>query len=178
MAGIIMTDIKKVASCFREAGFDFDIRHFDHRLIAQKLVYLLEELGIRLGYRGTFNFYLRGTYSPRLSNDLFQTPPQVSKANQDLSPEDRARLATLVSAVELRPHMLEVMAAYRYLRSHGKSEAEAIRTIKVTKPFISERDVAIGISKCKGIFPEFTDQDLADLDDEMAPWDAAYDEDR
>lgn len=169
-----MTNPKKVAACFKEAGFGFDVTHFDHRLIAQKLVYLLEELGVRLGYKGTFSFYIRGTYSPALTKDLFG---MQAEAGERLSAADRGRIAKLVSAVDLRPHMLEIMAAYRFLRNQGKSEDEAIRAIKVTKPFISERDVAIGISKCKGIFPEITPQDVTDLDEEMAPWDTASRED-
>jgi uncharacterized protein YwgA len=178
MAGISMTNPKKLAACFREAGFEWDITHFDQRLIAQKLVYLLEELGVRLGYKGTFSFYLRGTYSPTLTKDLFQMQGQDHDETElKLSAADRARIARLVSTVQLRPHMLEVMAAYRFLRTQGKSEDEAIRKIKATKPFISERDVAIGISKCKGIFPEIAPRDLEELDQEMAPWDAATRED-
>lgn len=173
-----MTNPRKVAACFREAGLDFDITLFEHRLMAQKLVYLLEELGVRLGYRGTFSFYLRGTYSPTLAKDLFQRQDQGGRgSSEELSAADKKRVAKLAGAVELRPHMLEVMAAYRFLRNQSRSEDEAIRTIKATKPFISERDVAIGISKCKGIYPEITAQDLAELNDEMAPWDAASLED-
>lgn len=169
-----MTNPRKVAACFNEAGFDFNITHFDHRLIAQKVVYLLEELGVRLGYKSTFSFYLRGTYSPTLTKDLFSMQEETrGKVIEPLTAADRGRIAKLVSSVELRPHMLEVMAAYRFLRNQGKSEDEAIRAIKATKPFISERDVAIGISKCKGIFPEIAAQDLASLDEEMTPWDSA-----
>lgn len=42
---------------------------FDNRLICQKKVYLLESLGTDLGY--TFNWYVRGPYSPSLTNYLY-----------------------------------------------------------------------------------------------------------
>ena len=41
---------KKVIAFFKELGFEFDIARFDDRLIAQKLVCLLELKGIDLGY--------------------------------------------------------------------------------------------------------------------------------
>lgn len=178
MAGITMTHPEKVAACFKEAGFDFDITHFDNRLIAQKLVFLLQKLGVKMGYEDSYNFYLRGTYSPTLTKDLFGSPEHPGlPAPGNLSPEEKANVAKLVGSIELRPHLLEVMAAYLYLRDHGQSEVQARRTIKTTKPFLSERDIAIGISKCKGLYPETTPEDLDDLEAEMAPWDAASAED-
>lgn len=173
MAGITMTDPQKALACFKEAGLDFDIKQFDHRLMAQKLTYLLQELGVKLGYEKTFSFYLRGTYSPTLTKDLFQAKPSAYSLTQ----ADKVRIAKLRSAVELRPHMLEVMAAYRFLRTKGKTETDAIQALRATKPFLSPRDVAVGVSKCKGIFPEVTQADADSLNQEMAAWDAASAED-
>ena len=50
---------KKVIAFFKELGFEFDISRFDDRLIAQKLVCLLELKGIDLGY--SCSLYVRGT---------------------------------------------------------------------------------------------------------------------
>lgn len=52
-------------------------------------------------------------------------------------------------------------------------ETDAIQTLRATKPFPSPRDVAVGVSKCKGIFPEVTQADADSLNQEMAAWDAA-----
>ena len=114
MAGILMTDIQKAIACWHEAGLRFDIKQFDHRLMAQKLTYLLQELGVRLGYEDTFSFYLRGTYSPALTKDLFRAhDAKQDRAEVTLTGADKARVAKLRTAVDLRPHVLEVMAAYR-----------------------------------------------------------------
>lgn len=43
---------------------------FDDRLTVQKSIYLIEELGLNLGYR--FSWYLRGPYSPELTRDAFE----------------------------------------------------------------------------------------------------------
>lgn len=42
---------------------------FDDRLICQKKVYLLQSLGTDLGY--TYNWYVRGPYSPSLANYVY-----------------------------------------------------------------------------------------------------------
>ncbi len=174
VVGVTMTRIDKTFACFKELGFAFELERFESRLIAQKLVYLLQELGVELGYRD-YNFYMRGTYSPRLTKDLFDEKKNIQKL--ELDAEDRKKIQRLHETVDLRPHLLEVMAAYRFLRSHGTSEPRSIGIIKNTKPFLSDRDIAIGVSKCKGIFPETSPQDFNALQEEMGPWDDAAAED-
>lgn len=51
---------------------------FDDRLICQKKIYLLQSLGTDLGY--TFNWYVRGPYSPSLTNYVY-TNLAVLKSN-------------------------------------------------------------------------------------------------
>jgi len=58
-----------LALTLNELGMRCDVSGFDSRLILQKTVYLIEEAGIRLGY--SFNWHLRGPYSPALTRDLF-----------------------------------------------------------------------------------------------------------
>ncbi len=55
---------KKVIAFFKELGFAFTISRFDDRLIAQKLVCLLELRGINLGY--PCSIYVRGRIPPTL----------------------------------------------------------------------------------------------------------------
>lgn len=42
---------------------------FDDRLILQKVVYLLQESGLEMGYR--YHWYLRGPYSTGLTDDAY-----------------------------------------------------------------------------------------------------------
>jgi uncharacterized protein YwgA len=56
--GMNMEKYKKVIAFFKELGFAFDVSRFDDRLIAQKLVCLLEFRGIDLGY--SCSLYVRG----------------------------------------------------------------------------------------------------------------------
>lgn len=49
--------------------FNISKDSFDTRLLAQKKIYLLQSLGTNLGYE--YNWYLRGPYSPSLSNYIY-----------------------------------------------------------------------------------------------------------
>ena len=173
MAGIAMKSIDKVLEAFKQAGFAFDITRFEDRLVAQKLVFLMQELGVRLGYEKTYNFYLRGTYSPTLAKDLFGLTQSPDVVTSHLSHTEVQTARRLAETTKLRPHILEIMAAYRYLRKAGRDQDDSIRLIKTRKPFISPRDVTIGVSKCKTLWPEVTAEDIESLREEMEPWEAA-----
>lgn len=116
------------------------------------------------------------SFVPDRTDDSFEEPEGKKQGNK-LNARERTKIQRLQETVDLRPHLLEVMAAYRYLRKRGDSETRAIGLIKKSKPFISERDIAIGVSKCKRIFPEITPDDVASLEEEMAPWEQAASED-
>ena len=52
---------------------------FDERLICQKKVYLLQSLGTNLGY--TYNWYVRGPYSPALTTYVYSNLELLSHEN-------------------------------------------------------------------------------------------------
>jgi uncharacterized protein YwgA len=54
----------------KEAGFRFDVKRFEHRLMLQKYVFIAKVLGLDLGY--LHNIYLRGPYSPNLAEDYYK----------------------------------------------------------------------------------------------------------
>ena len=64
-----MGSISKVYALVERFGLDFEIAEFDHRIIVQKMICLLELKGLDLGY--SYGLYLRGPYSPELTSDLY-----------------------------------------------------------------------------------------------------------
>jgi len=52
---------------------DFNINTFEGRLILQKSIYLLQSLGLYLGYK--FSWYIHGPYSPDLTRNAFALQP-------------------------------------------------------------------------------------------------------
>ena len=170
------TQVPRVLACFERLGIKFKLDDFESRLIAQKLVYLIEQMGVPLGYRGTYGYYIRGTYSPTLTKDLFEARNLglLVAPRPALSHADEGKIDYLKKGMELRAHQLEVAAAYRYLTAErGMTPEQALRDIKTNKSFIPEKEIALGISRCKQMFPQQTASDIDALESEMAAWDAA-----
>lgn len=165
---------KKVIAFFKELGFRFDISEFDDRLMAQKLVCLLELKGIDLGY--SCSLYVRGPYSPDLTQDLFAFTREFEqlKTGERLTAEEKEAAADLGRIFGLKPVPLEVGATYGYYAVRQKSDPlEASRQVRRLKPFYSEAQIALGISKAKEFLFRPTRKDLENLKTETAIWQRA-----
>lgn len=165
---------KKVIAFFKVLGFNFDISKFDDRLIAQKLVCLLEFRGIDLGY--SCSLYVRGPYSPDLTQDLFAFTREFEEMETGarLTAEEKEAADDLGRIFGLKPVTLEVGATYGYYAVRQKSDPlEASRQVRRLKPFYSEAQVALGISKAKEYLFRPTRKDLEDLKKETAIWQRA-----
>jgi len=171
---MIMEDRKKVIAFFKELGFEFDISRFDDRLVAQKLVCLLDLKGINLGYSSSI--YVRGPYSPDLTQDLFEFTNEFENLKTDIrltAPEKEAA-GELGRIFGLKPVLLEVGATYGfYALRQNCDPLEALRHVKRLKPFYSEAQVALGISKAKEFLFRPTPKDLKDLKEETGIWQRA-----
>ena len=68
---------------------------FEHRLIAQKFVYLLKLKGVEFAY--PFRLYVRGPYSPDLARELHQHAGEFSRCETEsmLSPAEADAVAGL-----------------------------------------------------------------------------------
>lgn len=165
---------KKVIAFFKELGFEFDIARFDDRLIAQKLVCLLELKGIDLEY--SCNLYVRGPYSPDLTKDLFAFTPEFEnlETGTRLNAAEKTAAGELGRIFGLKPVPLEVGATYGYYAIRQDCDPlEASRQVKRLKPFYSEAQIALGISKAKQFLYKPTRKDLEDLKQETGIWQRA-----
>ncbi len=121
---------------------------FNNRIIYQKIVYLLQYLGISLGYR--FNWYIRGPYSPLLTRTLYNLSEnselQQSGREKQLKNVDEIerRIAELQKVVD-RHHddamFLEILASLAYIkRSNPRkyTHDNIIEKLYMQKPFIKE----------------------------------------
>lgn len=161
----------KVIACFKEIGFKPVVKKFEHRIIMQKLAYLLQLKGVELGFE--FNPYVRGPYSPQLAKQIFDNREIFEKlqTSAKLSTKE-AEIANEFSEVfDLKASMLEIAATYLYFAFERKeNELDAVRHLKQLKPFFSEAQVAVAISKAKQFLPMATDADKEALKRELAPW--------
>jgi hypothetical protein len=169
-----MENRNKVIAFFKELGFEFDISRFDDRLIAQKLVCLLEFRGIDLGY--SCSLYVRGPYSPDLTKDLFAFTPEFEnlETGTQLNTAEKEAAGELGRIFGLKPVPLEVGATYGYYAIRQDCDPlEASRLVKRLKPFYSEAQIALGISKAKEFLYKPTQKDLEDLKQETGIWQRA-----
>lgn len=174
LRGMTMEQRKKVIAFYKELGFRPDIAQFDDRLIAQKLVCLLDLKGIDLGY--SCSLYVRGPYSPDLTKDLFSHTREFEDLTTGtrLSAAEKEIAADLGRIFGLKPVPLEVGATYGfYALRYQKSPLEALRQVKELKPFYSEAQIALGVSKAKEFLFKPTPQDLEDLKQETGIWQRA-----
>jgi len=169
-----MEKYKKVIAFFKELGFRFDVSKFDDRLIAQKLVCLLDIRGIDLGY--SCSLYVRGPYSPDLTLDLyaFTREFETLETGSRLTPQEKEVTGELGRIFGLKPVSLEVGATYGYYTlRQGSDPLEAVRQVKQLKPFYSEAQIALGVSKAKQFLFTPTEKDLEALKEETGIWQRA-----
>ena len=63
--------INKISTLFSKAtGQELNMNTYDHRLMLQKLVYIVQEAGIKFGY--SYNWYVKGPYCTELTRDSFE----------------------------------------------------------------------------------------------------------
>jgi uncharacterized protein YwgA len=165
---------EKIIALFREIGFRPDITRFDDRLVAQKVVCLLEMKGLELGY--PYSMYVRGPYSPDLTTDLyaFRDDFHESRTGSVLNARERGTADDLLRIFGLKPALLEIGATYGYYTTRERCDPlEALKRVRLLKPFYPEAQIAIGISKAKEFLFEPASTDLDELKKETGPWQQA-----
>lgn len=125
-----------------------NMNEFNNRIIYQKIVYLLQYLGISLGYR--FNWYIRGPYSPLLTKTLYNLSEKLELQQSGIKKELKnineieKRIEGLKKTLEYHHNdaiFLEVLASLAYIkRSNPKkyTRDNIIEKLCTQKPFIKE----------------------------------------
>jgi hypothetical protein len=165
---------KKIIALFKEMGFQLNISQFDDRLIAQKIVCLLELKGLKLGY--PYSIYVRGPYSPDLTKDLYEFKDEFQEFETEtrLNTPEKVAADNLNGIFGLKPVLLEVGATYGYYTEREHCDPfEALKRVKQLKPFYSQAQIAVGVSKAKEFLFEPTAKDLEELRKETEPWQRA-----
>ena len=169
-----MMEIGKVIACLKHLAFPPKIAAFEDRLRLQKIVCLLELKGIRLGF--DYGLYVRGPYSPDLAKEMFGRTSEFERLHTSvrLSSREETIVNELKQRFEMKSSLLEIAATYGYLiKKEHNDPLIASRTVKRLKPFYSEAQVAVGISRAKQFLFEPTEAELAAMRKEHAVWESA-----
>lgn len=128
-----------------QLGMGNTISTMDDRIAIQKIVCLTQEAGLQLGY--SFNWYVRGPYSPALASDYYQLAAaraSIEANAKKFSLKDSAVSATgkvaLVASVPAgagldRVNWLELLASIVFLMKRYRLSVEATKEkIEKSKP--------------------------------------------
>ena len=91
---------------------------FDDRLLSQKKIFLLQELGVNIGY--SYNWYIRGPYSPDLTTYIFNNLDMLKE--QDFSDYKftdtvKGKIDSINGLAVKKPKTLTVTSWYELLAS-------------------------------------------------------------
>ena len=142
-----------------------DISDMNQRLRIQKIIYLSQLFDAAdLGYR--YNWYIKGPYSPSLTQDYYALGEAIS--GHDRSFADRELLASVKRALKKAKKLLEkpadveldevrwfeLLASLDYLkRVSGYDDNKAVETIQTYKPYLSGA-VATALEHLKRLAPK------------------------
>lgn len=133
---------------------------FDERLLSQKKIFLLENLGVEIGY--SYNWYIRGPYSPDLTSYIFANLDMLRE--QDLSKYSlseivKEKIEIVNGLANKKPDSLdtsswyELLASIFYIRKMWKkSKDDAFPTLIKYKPKYTkdEFDAAVSLLENSG----------------------------
>lgn len=138
---------------FQALGVNIDT--FDNRLLCQKKIYLLQELGVDMGY--TYNWYVHGPYSPDLTAYLFRNLDVLKEldfSKYAFSVSVQEKIDIVNSFINEKPYSLsvpswyELLASVLYIHKRWNNENE-IETLKQFKPQFEYQQVETAVNALK-----------------------------
>jgi uncharacterized protein YwgA len=115
---------------------------FPDRLRLQKIVWLMQKFGVRLGF--TYSWYLHGPYSPELTRNLYEIVQSGILPYESIGDRDLARIESLrkvLGADITSCDKLELLASIDFLKHNVRSisKEDAEHFLKETKPYFSDQ---------------------------------------
>ena len=147
---------------FDKAGREFKMDTFDDRLIVQKTIYLVQCLGINLGYH--FSWYLKGPYSTSLASDGFSIQDEISRGLDEsrkwkLDDSLAAKIESIrdwfsESDKKALAKQLEVFASVHFLVEkkgiNYNNTSELVKTLSSLGKDFSEEEVTRAVRELRG----------------------------
>ncbi len=139
-------DISLVISAFEElSSKKFDKGLYSHRLIAQKLAYIMKTLGYSIN--SSFSWYLRGPYSHELALEMFNSE------NEEPVNTNLTEIREFIQGDINDPKKMELIGSLLYIiREGGKNlqnEDDLIFTLCSLKPQFNKEEVKSAINRIK-----------------------------
>lgn len=140
---------------FQALGISKDT--FDDRLLSQKKVFLLQELGVNLGY--SYNWYVRGPYSPDLTTYIFRNLDMLKEqdfSDYRFSEAVQGKVDAVNSLDNAKPDSLstpswyELLASVLYIRRKW-NKTDAFASLKQYKPQYSQQHFDVAVKELRSL---------------------------
>ncbi|MBI5723275.1 MAG: hypothetical protein HZA50_04905 [Planctomycetes bacterium] len=143
-----------------QVGLPLEVKDFEHRLILEKTIYLVQASGVNLGY--FFQWYLRGPYCPDVADDGFAACAELAAGNNesnnwkldDNSAKNIQRLKDVIgdtSNTKALARNLELLASIHFLidrkQVRGHNPQEILRIFHEYKKDFVEKEIEQGIKE-------------------------------
>ena len=143
-------NLARLASLFRTfTGNSIEMNTFDNRIKFQKLIYILESIGINFDY--SFSWYVRGPYSSSLASDGFEVSTGHIKDDEyHPIPDEISKITGLKDAIPGidNSETAELYGSIIFLmREKNLSGQELIEKIKSLKPWYTEEKIKEAVNK-------------------------------
>ncbi|MFH1106963.1 MAG: hypothetical protein V1787_03635 [Candidatus Micrarchaeota archaeon] len=165
--------LEKALACLRVAGLNPKIGSFSDRLVIQKGTFLLQKLGVKLGYQ--FNLYIHGPYSKALTDELYANEKVLNKSGKDIKLTAKEEEACReLNAIGFNPSLLEIISTFVILADDLKySQDEALTRLRTLKPKFSESEIILGTSKAREFVLKPTKSETVELKKTLTVWEKA-----
>lgn len=150
------TNLQLLKQFYCELGISPTVESIDQRLVLQKVALLGQEIGVPLDY--TYNWYVKGPYSPSLTEDYFELQGyEAEDSTFNFNETFKDRLDTLKDMIYLHkiegsesvlPKWVEALASIAFLVNKSfKTKEQALNILEEKKPHISKdmREEALGL---------------------------------
>ncbi len=189
-------DYKKIRNLLNY--LEIDIRNppeeFLSRFFIQKFVYILKWLGVKFSNYNDYNFYLNGTYSPKLCQDYYKYPSLLdyrskmsiemeTEMKMDIHEEDLEGLEKYKQFIsehkfmEKSPYAFhESISSIMYFikKSPELNENQILNQVKIQKPHLSNKILNVSLNIIKKI--QFKEEYItSDIQQEFKLWDQLND---
>ncbi len=173
------SNIDKVIACLKYLEISPKIKDKDKdyrgRFFTQKTAFLAKALGMNLTY--CFTPYVSGPYSHDLACDYYTNADKVESLNSNhkLSNQEIEILEKIKNCSGIYESMtlMEATSTTIYLKQQTpeSSDDDLFVELKRLKPYLTDSDKLIGITKSKGLLfkPEYLTEEIKK---ELAAWDS------
>ncbi len=133
-------NIERLVSIFQSlVGERFDVNKYQHRLLLQKITYILGIKDKTFDYN--FNWFVRGPYSPRLTREEYGYRESETNELDDRDSKNVESIRSLMDIIN-EPNLELFASVYYLMKEYGMKNFEDIYfKIHASKPWFEKNDV-------------------------------------